>query len=57
MQELILPWSVLMDSSKSELLDLYNEQKQKGVIVLFRNEEGLWMLDKHADAVLIESKR
>ena len=56
MNELRLPWSVLMESSKSELLDLYKEQKEKGNMVLFENKEGLWLLDKNADAVLIEKK-
>ena len=54
--EMLLPWSRLMESSKSELLELYNEQKQKGVMVLFENQEGVWLLDKNADVVLIERK-
>ena len=56
MKQLVLPWSRLMESSKSELLELYNEQKQKGVMVLFENQEGVWLLDKNADVVLIERK-
>ena len=45
-------WDVLMESSKSDLLDLY--RFHKGHDVYFVNKEGKWLLDSKGDVRLIK---
>lgn len=53
----ILPWSELMQMSKSELFELYKEHKRNGQTVYFYSQvSGYWKLDHNADAVLIGKK-
>ena len=52
----VLDWDTLMDMSKIELLELYKEKKQEGVVVYFKGSgryEGYWRLDNKGDVILI----
>ena len=56
MQELILPWSRLMEMSKEELLELYKANKEDGKMVFFKGlgrYDGYWKLDCKGDITLI----